>query len=126
MNKNLVDAVTKVAESAGWQVSQENGKFEFQKCSPAGQDFHVSVSAGTVSELNSALTERYNDFDCSEEAYLWLDDSGHGKNGAPHDMKDVYEDMAACREMISELADTIESNQLGWDDEDTMDDDLEP
>ena len=42
-----------------------------------------------------------------EEAYIWLDDSGHGKNGAPHDMKDVYEDMEACKSMLGELVGVV-------------------
>ena len=55
-------------------------------------------------EFSEQLQERYNNFDCSEETYLWLDNTGHGTNGAPYDMKDLYEDMEACEEMLRELA----------------------
>ena len=34
---------------------------------------------------------------------LDLDNTGHGLNGAPYDMKDVYEDMEACKKMVYEL-----------------------
>ena len=76
----------------------------FGRYSPAGQNFGFSVCAGAnLSELMHNVGKVYLDFDCSEEAYLWLDNSGHGKNGAPYDMKDVYEDMECCREYIEEL-----------------------
>ena len=49
----------------------------------------------------------YDNYDCSYEAYLWLDNTGHGTNGAPYDMKDVYEDMEACEKMIFELWESL-------------------
>ena len=45
----------------------------------------------------------YEDFDVSSEAYLWLDSDGHGTNGAPYDMKDLYEDFEACESAIYDL-----------------------
>lgn len=104
MNKNHVKKIIKVAEKLDWKVTEYNGEFELEKFSPAGQDFIISVSADTLEEFSERLYDRYNDFDVSEEAYIWLDDTGHGKNGAPYDMKDVYEDMEACEEMVRELA----------------------
>lgn len=52
-----------------------------------------------VDEIKNVL----DNFDVSYETYLWLDESGHGKNGAPYDMRDLYEDMEAVEEMISKL-----------------------
>ena len=95
------------AESLGWRVDYGNGEFEFQKYSPAGQDFNMSIDAETVEELLKRLSERCDDFDCSAEAYLWLDESGHGRNGAPYDMKELYEDMEACQKMMQELSDVM-------------------
>ena len=71
------------------------------KFSSAGQDFSFCVEIGeTLEELRDEIITYYENFDVSEEAYYWLDDSGHGKNGAPYDMKDVYEDMEECKEFI--------------------------
>ena len=135
LNESFVNAIIETAESLGWAVTHNNGEFEFSKYSPAGQDFNMSISADTLSEMNSHLYERYNDFDCSEETYLWLDESGHGKNGAPYDMKDLYEDMKACEEMIRELAgkiqeleysDAFENNQFELDDDYEDEEDFEP
>ena len=92
-------------EEAGWSIYHEDGNvYDFGKHSPAGQDFHISVDTGNDVDLfKHNVYERYIDFDVSQETYLWLDESGHGKNGAPYDMKDLYEDMEACQEMILEL-----------------------
>lgn len=93
------------AQELGWTVSHEDENiYLFGKYSSAGQDFNILIDteADPTLFLNN-LYERYSDFDISEEAYLWLDDTGHGKNGAPYDMKDVYEDMEECRDNILEL-----------------------
>jgi len=107
MDKRTIKKVIDVADSLGWSVTHNKGEFEFQKFSPAGQDFNMCIPAVSLIELKDELYGRWNDFDCSEEAHVWLDDSGHGKNGAPYDMKDLYEDMEACQDMIEELYDNI-------------------
>lgn len=107
MNKKTLNEVTKIAEALDWTVETDRNEFELSKYSPAGQDFNLSVTAKNADELIEKLYARYEDFDVSEEAYLWLDDSGHGKNGAPYDMKDLYEDMEACEKMILELHDAL-------------------
>lgn len=110
MNKNDVKKIIKIAESLDFVVTHDNNEFMFSKYSPAGQDFNIEVSANTLEELSEKLYERYNDFDVSEETSYWLDDFGHGKNGAPYDMKVLYEDMEACEEIIRELA--VEVQQI--------------
>ena len=107
MNRTQIKKIIKIANASDWSVTHKNGEFEFQKYSPAGQDFNMSISADTLYELKDQLYERHRDYDCSEEAYIWLDETGHGKNGAPYDMKDLYADMEACKEMIEELAENI-------------------
>ena len=109
MKKNDIKKITKVAKGLEWSIKEDNGDFELEKYSPAGQDFNINISADTIEEFSEKLYERYNDFDASEETYLWLDNTGHGTNGAPYDMKDLYEDMEACQEMIRELAITIQN-----------------
>ncbi|MDL2287054.1 hypothetical protein LJB90_00600 [Eubacteriales bacterium OttesenSCG-928-G02] len=84
MNKTVVNKINEAAELLGWSVSHNSGEFEFQTYSPAGQDFNINVTAYSLYELSDRVSERYDDFDCSEEAYLWLDESGHGRNGAPY------------------------------------------
>ena len=81
--------------------------FCFSKYSPEGQDFSIELEAKTLDKLKEKLREYVYNYDPSEEAYFWLDNFGHGKNGAPYDMKDVYEDMEWCRDEAEKLADEI-------------------
>lgn len=96
--------------SYGWDVCIEDETedyicYDFSKRSPAGKDFHIYAELENMSieTLVNNLMSEYTSFDCSYETYLWIDNTGHGKNGAPYDMKDVYKDMEACQEMIKEL-----------------------
>ena len=110
MTKNKIE---KIAEELGWTVTWDNNndgtKFvNFSQYSPAGQDFSVELEYKTLGEIEDRLREYYDSYDPSEEAYYWLDHHGHGKNGAPYEMIDVYNDMKACKEMIDKLACAIE------------------
>lgn len=101
--------LTKAIEAAGFSIYHDDGNvYDFGKYSSAGQDFHFCID--TDEDLGNFLMnilEYYNGFDVSEEAYLWLDDTGHGRNGAPYDMRDVYEDMEECQEFIYELYEIV-------------------
>jgi hypothetical protein len=109
MNKKDLNKIIDIAESLGFAVKNENDYFLFSQFSPAGQDFNIEVNINTLKELSDELNEQYENYDCSYETYLWLDNSGHGTNGAPYDMKDVYEDMEWCKEKLGDLAKAIEN-----------------
>nr|DAW65850.1 MAG TPA: hypothetical protein [Bacteriophage sp.] len=102
--------IVEIAEENGWEVDiksndGDNFSYEFSQGSPAGQDFSFEseMEDNNVYTLLNDIRDYYDCYDCSYEAYLWLDKTGHGTNGAPYDMKDVYEDMEACEKMIFEL-----------------------
>lgn len=107
--KNMLNKI----EELGWSVygDIETG-FEFGKFSDMGQDFHISLFAENEKDLTVSIYDYYNNFDVSEEACIWLDDTGHGVNGAPYDMIDVYKDMEQCKEMILELYEDLKLYQL--------------
>ena len=109
MTKNKIE---KIAEELGWTVTWYKNirtkSVMFSQYSPAGQDFYVELEYENLGEIEDRLREYYDSYDPSYEAYLWLDESGHGKNGAPYEMVDVYNDMKACEEMIDKLACAIE------------------
>lgn len=105
--------ITKI-KAQDFSIFEDEGNktIDFGKYSPMGQDFHFTVTLDEDDYNDGgldieALTEKtwdlYQDFDTSYETYLWLDNTGHGQNGAPYDMRDLYDDMAACREYIKEL-----------------------
>lgn len=105
----LTDELTRVIESHEWNIDYEDdGTIYFSKYSPAGQDFGFYIEkVESIEELADKIYDQYNEYDVSEAAYIWLDSDGHGKNGAPYDMKDVYEDMEACEQNILELYELI-------------------
>lgn len=116
MNKNnIIDKITECAESNDWAVSFDTEQeknitvFEFSKYTPAGQDFSFSATMkdNSLDSLGDDIEEYFEHFDVDSEAYLWLDDNGHGKNGAPYRMKDVLADMEAAEKYIESLLDAI-------------------
>lgn len=116
---DLHEKIKKIADEQGWSVDiTDNGDdcytFTFETYSPAGQDFFfdVNLEDNNIETLIDGIYQYYSDFDVSYETYIWLDDTGHGTNGAPYDMKDVYEDMQDCENMILELYNTF--RQINW------------
>lgn len=112
MKKSEIEKITQIAESSDWSLTVDNNEYAFNTYSPQGQDFNIEIMADTVDELIEKLYERYNNFDCSEETYLWLDESGHGINGAPYDIKDLYEDMENCKILIFDLYHSLKSHDI--------------
>lgn len=102
--KNIINKI----EELDWNVNEYDDSLELSRYSSAGQDFSINVSIGECkNDFLSNLYEVYVDFDVSYETYLWLDNTGHGINGAPYDMIDVYKDMEECQESILELYDEL-------------------
>ena len=115
MKKSIEKLLNRVKEN-GWSVTVDGNYINIGKYSPAGQDFSFDIDVTDFEEENDStaadlfvesIHAEYDEYDVSYEAYIWLDDDGHGKNGAPYDMKDVYEDMEACKDMLWELYDDL-------------------
>ena len=90
-----------IAEGLGWSVTIDGNDIELSQYSPAGQDFSFSIRKDR--NYIEQVYEYYNGYDPSEEAMLWVDDCGHGKNGAPHDLLDVLLDMKEIEKMLETL-----------------------
>ena len=92
-------------EKDGFSVTRDEDcdSYIFQKYSPEGQDFSFEISGETKEEFLKNIVDYYDGYDVSYETSLWLDDWGHGRNGAPYDMRDLYEDMEECRKYIWDL-----------------------
>lgn len=109
MKKEIRRVIEQIRELE-WNVSIDDKStyVGLQKYSPAGQDFYMQIDTeNDKDKFIDNLYDYYENFDVSYETYLWLDETGHGRNGAPYDMKDLYEDMEACEEMIKELYDSL-------------------
>lgn len=105
-----ISKIIAIAETNGWNVDTDEVKhghivFEFSQYTPAGQDFNFSaeLTNGEVRTLIENIKEYYDGFDADAEAYLWIGDDGHGKNGAPYHIKDIVRDMKAAEEMVYHL-----------------------
>ena len=96
--------IEQIAKELGWAVEWSGDKFViFSRYSSYGQDFNVEICYEKINDIPDELEQYYDSFDVSYEAYIWLGDDGHGKNGAPYEMIDVYNDMKECEEKIHEL-----------------------
>ena len=93
-------------EDNRWTVyyDKEMNDITFSKFSPAGQDFSFTVECGNeICDMYRNIDRYFECFDVSEETYYWLDNTGHGKNGAPYEMIDVYRDMQECEQYIYDM-----------------------
>ena len=100
--------VDEIAEKFGWSTHNHDDYWCFSTTSPEVQDCNIEISlAETFEDLARQVKEWGNSFDVSEETYVWLDHFGHGKNGAPYDMKDCYEDMEWFKNKAIELGNAL-------------------
>ena len=103
-----------IANELGFEVFEYDRNVDFETHSPEGHDFiimlEIDEDIDTDKEPKEAanclieeLARWINNYDVSYEAYIWLDIFGHGKNGAPYDMRDVYLDMEWCKCKAEEM-----------------------
>lgn len=101
--KTMNEVLNKIRE-LGWSIEEYEENYELGIYSSAGQDFSMIVEKDDdIKYFIGNIYKVYSDFDVSYETYLLLDETGHGTDGAPYDMKEVYEDMKWCEEAIYEL-----------------------
>lgn len=109
MEKEIIEKIIEVSEGEDWSVEIYENDFTFSIYSPCGQDFSFTITdISNLEDLLEKIQDRCDSFDCSYETYLWLDNTGHGTNGAPYDMKDLYEDMESCLEMMKDLKNQLD------------------
>lgn len=100
-----IEQITQIAEGLGWSVDVNDSDIYFSQYTTAGQDFgfYVDKNKGIAEEVY----DYYKNYDPSEEAILWCDSSGHGKNGAPYHLKDILADMEEASAMVKTLYEAI-------------------
>lgn len=104
LSEKLIDKI----EEQDFSVHEDEDYYYFGKYSSEGQDFGFYIDKqDSLEDYAREVEAYYEDYDPSEEASLWLDSSGHGKNGAPYKMIDVYNDMVECKGFIRELYEII-------------------
>lgn len=112
---DLTNAVVACAKTEGWSAEarinykEQKTEFEFGRFSPGGRDFSfdVEMKCANINSLIENIDNYYEGFDVDYETYIWLDQWGHGKNGAPYSLRAVLEDTEAIEKMIEKLLDAI-------------------
>ena len=94
-----------IAQRLGWSVTKDRYDIELQFYTDYGQDFSFSVNRNE--DYVKQVYDYYNSFDPDEEALLWVDDSGHGKNGAPYRLRDIITDMEEVEKELKKLYDAL-------------------
>lgn len=114
-----IQRVTDIAQEKGWSVSLENeGKssieLEFQRYTNFGQGFifNAEIQNKDIETLIDSIKEYYEGFDPDYEAYLWIGEDGHGRNGAPYHIKDIVADMEETEAQTYELLKALEMEFL--------------
>lgn len=95
------EQLMKIAEDLGWNVDIDENEITFSQYTSRGQDFSFYVDKNK--NIAEEVGNYYESYDPSEEAILWCDSSGHGKNGAPYHLKDIVADMEEAKEMVYSL-----------------------
>ena len=98
--------VTDVCEALDWRVStpkEDDPCWEFEKYSPAGEDFCFSVYANTLAELKAELQSYYEDFDREDHVFGLLEAKRNGFRGVP-DLDTLVQDSQDIEDMLEELA----------------------
>lgn len=95
-------------EEIGWSAYEDEKDIDFSTCSAFGGDIDIVIDKGkNLIDLAHNIYEYWDNYDVSYEASLWIGEDGHGKNGAPYDLKDIYEDMEGVKNMINNLYNVI-------------------
>lgn len=98
-----VEVLEPLFAKEGYRIEINNNTVTFYKTTPKGLDFSFEVDIGdNISDFAKNIHNTFMDYDVSYETYLWLDNTGHGKNGAPYELEDVLEDIKDCEQYIND------------------------
>lgn len=103
MTEKLKSLLVSKAEELGWKVNIDENFWEFQKYSPAGEDFWLSISGEDVVD---ELLEYYEEFDTEDHVMGLMEAKKNGFRGVPS-LKELVEDADAIEKMIEELYDAL-------------------
>ena len=113
------EKIIDIAHELHWEVLCDKYCCELRKESPCGLEFFFDINVSpdfsdseNVSRFMANFHWQIRNFDPSYETSLYLDNTGHGNKAlkAPYDMKDVYNEMLLCKQMMIELYAALASN----------------
>lgn len=123
--QKAINKIIQCAEDAGWHVNTDTNSrdgsicFDFNTDTPYGQDFWMTcyLINRDPQTLVKNVYDYWQDFDPDYEAYLWIGDDGHGKNGAPYHISSIVDDMKAAEKRMEELFDALNKLDFETNDE---------
>ena len=103
MNEELEDRIYEVAISANFVPQFYKDCVLFQAHSPCGEDifFEVYKDDYTFDDIFDEVMANFTDFDVDEHAVMWYET--HGKSGAPTDLRTLFNDAQAIKNMYGYL-----------------------
>ncbi len=102
---SLMNALVEAAEQIDWSVHIENDCIEFEKYSPAGEDFLFTITGNEEDEVVEKVREYAYDYDPDEHAEMWVE--SRGKRGVPDSIRTLIDDADAIKEMLFELVEEL-------------------
>lgn len=102
---SLMNALVEAAEQIDWSVHIEDDCIEFEKYSPAGEDFFLTITGNDEDEVVEKVREYAYDYDPDEHAEMWVE--SRGKRGVPDSIRTLIDDADAIKEMLFELAEEL-------------------
>lgn len=103
MNNMIVDIAKKLGFNVIIGENDDHNEYDFNKY-VGDNDFNFCITVYEDASFVEALREYIESYDPDYEAYLWIGEDGHGKNGAPYHIKDIVDNMIECKnEMINFL-----------------------
>lgn len=103
MTEKLKSLLVSKAEELDWKVNIGESCWEFQKHSPAGEDFFLSISGEDVVD---ELLEYYEEFDTEDHVMGLMEAKKNGLQGAPS-LRELVEDADDIEKMIEDLYDAL-------------------
>ena len=98
----LMDTLVDAAELLDWSVHINDDCIEFEKYSPAGEDFFFTITGNDEARVVEQGRGYAYDFDPDEHAEMWVEI--RGKRGVPDSIRTLIDDADAIKEMVFELA----------------------
>lgn len=105
MNVTLKDLLEEAANELGWIVYRYDNDWEFEKWSPAGEDY---VATATGEDVAADLRSLADNFDPEDHVMMWLEAKQNGVKGVPG-LRELVDDADAIKDMVGELATALEA-----------------
>lgn len=103
MNGRLKELLVSKAKELDWKVEIDEHCWEFQKYSPAGEDFWFGVNGDDVVD---EVLEYYETFDTEDHVMGLMEAKKNGLSGVPR-LKELVEDADSIEKMIEDLYDAL-------------------